>query len=82
MKLSDPVSETVKAGIRKEQLQTFFAVEAAEGRAISGLYVDASLEAATAYLVGSVGKEAAYNTLQRFADEAAGALLENAARHQ
>jgi hypothetical protein len=67
---------------RREMLLKFAAIEAAHGKAVAGVFVEATLDASALYLNGSVGPKVTYNALQRRADAAAGIVVERAARHQ
>jgi hypothetical protein len=75
-------SQNLKDYARKEFICLLATIEHGYGKGMAGLIAEAQLEAIAIHLRGSVGAEAAYNTLQRHADDVAGVLAQQAARQQ
>lgn len=68
---------------RIDTLVNLARIEHEHGKAYAGLVIEGVLEACGAYLRGSVGAEAAFNIIQRRADELTGPVIsEQAARSQ
>lgn len=59
----------IKDYVRKECIVSLMTVESAGGKEVATLVVDAHLQAIATYLVGSVGRQAAYDVFARYADE-------------
>lgn len=54
---------------RKECIVSLMTVESAGGKEAATMVVDAHLQAIATYLIGSVGRQAAYDVFARYADE-------------
>lgn len=67
--MSTVASTIMKDYARKECIVSLMTVEHAGGKDVAAMVVDAHLQAIAAYLIGSIGREEAYNVFSRYADE-------------
>lgn len=75
-------ARTMRDHARKDVIAKLMISQVDVGQAETGVIVEGMLEGIAVYLKGAIGAEAAFNVMQRHADDAAGDVIQNIARSQ